>query len=177
MSEWGKVNQCWKSGMVFLALLFMLIRVISSSAGKGLGMKYVIAFVFSVFLLVPSNLARASVLAKIDKSTQTMKVYVNGTLRYSWRVSTGRGRYRTPSGSFRPTLIKRRHYSSKYNNSPMPYSIFFLRGYAIHGTYATKYLGRRASHGCVRLHPSNAARLFTLVKQHGRGNTRITIKQ
>jgi hypothetical protein len=39
----------------------------------------------------------------------------------------------------------------------MPYSIFFLRSYAIHGSYEIKYLGRPASHGCVRLHPSNAA--------------------
>ena len=50
----------------------------------------------------------------------------------------------------------------------MPYSIFFLRGYAIHGSYETKYLGRPASHGCVRLHPANAAALYSLVQQSWR---------
>ena len=59
--------------------------------------------------------------------------------------------------------------------SPMPYSIFFYGGYAIHGTNYVKALGRPASHGCVRLHPSNAAALYSLVKQHGPGNTKIVI--
>ena len=57
----------------------------------------------------------------------------------------------------------------------MPYSIFFLRGYAIHGSYETKYLGRPASHGCIRLNPSNAAALYSLVQRHGLGNTLIKI--
>ncbi|HKS85243.1 MAG TPA: L,D-transpeptidase [Pseudolabrys sp.] len=38
-----------------------------------------------------------------------------------------------------------------------------FHGYAIHGSYEIKYLGRPASHGCIRLHPANAAILFTLV--------------
>ncbi len=59
------------------------------------------------------------------------------------------------------------HYSRKYHMSPMPYSIFFAGGYAIHGTYATAYLGRPASHGCVRLSPENAATLFHMVQAEG----------
>jgi hypothetical protein len=49
----------------------------------------------------------------------------------------------------------------------MPHSIFFLGGYAIHGTYSTAQLGRPASHGCVRLAPGNAAALFAMVKSEG----------
>ncbi len=139
-------------------------------------MKTILCSFISLFLVFSTKPANASVVAKVDISSQVMKVYVNGSHRYSWRVSTGRGRYRTPTGSFRPTFLKRRHYSTKYYGSPMPYSVFFYRGYAIHGTYATKYLGRRASHGCIRLRPSNAARLFQLVKQYGSGNTRIIIR-
>ena len=37
-------------------------------------------------------------------------------------------------------------------------------------------LGRPASHGCVRLAPSNAARLYALVERHGKGATRIVIE-
>ena len=59
------------------------------------------------------------------------------------------------------------HYSQKYHMSPMPYSIFFRGGYAIHGTYSTAELGRPASHGCVRLAPGNAARLFQMVSAEG----------
>lgn len=118
----------------------------------------------------------AGVVAKIDLSQQKMRVYVNGVRRYTWKVSTGRGRYRTPTGSWRPTFLKRRHYSSKYNNAPMPYSVFFYGGYAVHGTNHVRRLGRPASHGCIRLRTGNAARLFSLVKRYGRKRSRIVIR-
>jgi len=57
----------------------------------------------------------------------------------------------------------------------MPYSVFFHGGYAIHGTYETRSLGRPASHGCVRLHPGDAATFFAMVKGVGPGNTRIVV--
>ena len=66
-------------------------------------------------------------------------------------------------------------HSRKYDWSPMPYSIFFRGGYAIHGTGYVKQLGRPASHGCVRLNTANAATLYSLVNQVGRGNTRIVV--
>jgi hypothetical protein len=59
------------------------------------------------------------------------------------------------------------HFSRKYHMSPMPHSIFFAGGYAIHGTYATSDLGRPASHGCIRLSPGNAAFLYDAVKGQG----------
>jgi len=57
----------------------------------------------------------------------------------------------------------------------MPHSIFFHKGYAIHGTNYISRLGGPASHGCVRLHPANAATLFHLVRRFGMGNTAIVI--
>lgn len=119
--------------------------------------------------------AFASVVAQINLSSQRMHVFVNGKPAYTWKVSTARSGYRTPTGTYKPYHLARRHYSSIYNNSPMPHSIFFYKGYAIHGSYETKYLGRPASHGCVRLHPSNAARLYSLVQRYGAGNTTISI--
>ena len=119
--------------------------------------------------------ALAQVVAHISLSTQRMNVSVNGAPRYNWAVSTARPGYRTPTGTFKPTALFRYHASTIYSGSPMPYSIFFLRGYAIHGSYETKYLGRPASHGCVRLHPSNAAALYSLVKTYGPSNTVIRI--
>ena len=59
--------------------------------------------------------------------------------------------------------------------SPMPYSVFFHGGYAIHGTNAVSRLGSPASHGCVRLDTKNAAKFYSLVKQVGPGNTRIIV--
>jgi lipoprotein-anchoring transpeptidase ErfK/SrfK len=55
----------------------------------------------------------------------------------------------------------------------MPHALFFRGGYAIHGTYAVRQLGRPASHGCVRLAPGNARTLFDMVR--GRGGARIVV--
>ena len=98
--------------------------------------------------------ARADVMVHIDKYSQRMAVSIDGYPRYSWPVSTGRSGYGTPSGVFRPQMMARRWFSRKYYNSPMPHSIFFYHGFAIHGTTELSRLGGPASHGCVRLHPS-----------------------
>lgn len=126
-------------------------------------------------ILASVSSAFANVSVWIDISTQTMSVSVNGWPYATWRVSTARSGYWTPRGSFRPFLLKRMHYSRKYDNSPMPHSIFFRGGYAIHGTGYVRYLGHPASHGCVRLAPDNAARLYGLVREHGLRDTRIVI--
>lgn len=112
---------------------------------------------------------------RIDISSQSMVVDVGGRTYGRWKVSTARQGYYTPRGAWRPYMLKRMHYSRKYDNSPMPHSIFFLGGYAIHGTGHVKSLGRPASHGCIRLHPQNAAKLYALVKKHGMRSTRVVI--
>jgi len=119
--------------------------------------------------------AAQQVTAKIDLSEQRLYLFVDGRLRGKWPVSTARKGYRTPTGSWRPTRLERDWHSRKYNWAPMPYSVFFYGGYAIHGTTDLKRLGRPASHGCIRLHPKNAARLFNLVRQVGRANSRVVI--
>ena len=129
--------------------------------------------VVTSMLSLPGD-ARADVLVRIDKSSQRMSVLINGEHRYTWAVSTGI--YGTPSGSFRPQALKRHHRSTIYNNAPMPYSIFYDGNFAIHGTTHVAQLGGRASRGCIRLHPSNAAVLFSLVQREGLGNTRISIQ-
>jgi lipoprotein-anchoring transpeptidase ErfK/SrfK len=110
----------------------------------------------------------------VNKATQRMSVSVDGEPRYTWVVSTGL--HGTPSGTFRPQSLSRYHRSSLFNNAPMPYSIFYDGNYAIHGTDQVGRLGRPASKGCVRLHPSNAAVLFSLVQKEGLGSTRIHIR-
>jgi lipoprotein-anchoring transpeptidase ErfK/SrfK len=131
--------------------------------------------VFAILAGLVLTPARADVVVRIDKSSQRMAVSVDGTMRYVWPVSTGRRGYGTPSGVFHPQMMARRWFSRKYYSSPMPHAIFFYHGYAIHGTYDLARLGGPASHGCVRLHPSNAAALFALVERSGRRNTRIVV--
>jgi lipoprotein-anchoring transpeptidase ErfK/SrfK len=97
------------------------------------------------------------------------------TDNFVWDVSTARKGYRTPIGEFKPYLMKKMHYSKKYDNAPMPHSIFFHGGYAIHATYDVKNLGRPASHGCIRLSPRDAQWLYRIVKENGQENTYIQI--
>ena len=137
------------AALTVAALMAMLVGVVEAHAGK--------------------------VVARIDLSTQTMYVSIGGEPTYAWPISTARRGYVTPVGNYRPTRMHREYYSRKYHGSPMPYSIFFRGGYAIHGTYQIKQLGRPASHGCVRLHPDNARRLFNLVQRYGPKNTRIVV--
>ena len=117
----------------------------------------------------------AGLVARVDRAAQTMTVEKHGRVIYRWKVSTARNGYVTPRGTWRPTRMHKMWYSRKYDNSPMPYSVFYHGGYAIHGTNAVKNLGRPASHGCVRLAPSNAQKFYTLVREMGPGNTRIVV--
>src|SRR2546430_15758179 len=94
--------------------------------------------------------AHANVLISIDKSTQQMMVSVDGVPRYRWAVSTGRAGYGTPSGTYRPQRMDRTWFSKEYYNSPMPYSIFFHGGYAIHGSYEIHPLRGPASPRRIR---------------------------
>jgi hypothetical protein len=110
--------------------------------------------------------ADARVRIHIDLSTQTMHVQ-SSRGNYAWPVSTARAGYVTPRGFYSAKSMQRMHYSRKYDMSPMPHSIFFRGGYAIHGSYATSSLGSPASHGCVRLAPGNAALLYELVQEEG----------
>ena len=118
--------------------------------------------------------AQAGVVITIDKSVQQLTVAVDGAQRYQWPVSTARSGYVTPNGTYQPERLARKWYSRKYDWSPMPYSIFFDGGYAIHGSYEISHIGHPASHGCVRLHPRNAAVLFKLVREN-RDDTTIVI--
>jgi len=132
-------------------------------------------FVIAVAALLGGvTCAQAGILITVDKSTQQLSIAVDGEPRYIWPVSTARWGYSTPNGSYRPERLARKWYSRKYDWSPMPYSIFFDGGYAIHGSYEISHLGRPASHGCVRLHPKHAAVLFALVREN-RDDTRIVV--
>ena len=84
------------------------------------------AFVLAALLVISATVsASAGLVAKIDISAQTMTVSRDGDVLYSWAVSTARKGYRTPRGSFRPTRLHKMWYSRKYDNAPMPNSIFF----------------------------------------------------
>ncbi len=144
---------------------FLLLNRIASTS--------VSLLIFMFVAALPGQTAELDIV--IDISEQTMQVRQSDQIHYQWQVSTGRPGYSTPVGVFQPVRLERIWYSTKYNNAPMPHSIFFYGGYAIHGTTEVSSLGEPASHGCIRLHPEHAKRLFNLVKYVGIQVTRIKI--
>jgi len=138
-------------------------------------MRRVFGLLAAVFMsLVGVASAQAGVDVRVDIAAQRIQVTTTDGEAYNWAISSGRKGYRTPNGVYRPTRLEKNWYSRKYGGA-MPNAVFFRGGYAIHGTTAVGALGRPASHGCIRLHPTNAAKLFALVKKHGAGQTSIAL--
>ena len=137
-------------------------------------LKWGLAAGMAVFLATGGAQA-ASLVATIDIPNQTMTVKRHGEILHHWSVSTARAGYITPRGEFRPYRIHRMWHSRTYDNAPMPYAVFYDRGWAVHGTTAVNRLGQPASHGCVRLATENARVFYELVREIGAGNTRIIV--
>lgn len=135
-------------------------------------------FVLAMALLLAgaSGAAAKMLVAEVNLSDQQLTVIYKGEALAQWTVSTGRAGYRTLPGRFRPQRMYREYYSKQYDGAPMPNAIFYDRGYAIHGSYETGSLGRPASHGCIRLHPDDAQKLFDLVVAVGTENTAIHVR-
>ncbi|MGM5484879.1 MAG: L,D-transpeptidase [Nanobdellota archaeon] len=111
----------------------------------------------------------------IDKSEQSLSLYEKRPWgwqeKYDWEASTGRykgdkekrGDNKTPEGIF--TISKIHNSSNWLYNGERAYGPYFLRlhtgwqGIGIHGTNEPERLGKRASHGCIRLTNDNISRL------------------
>ncbi|MCO6389083.1 L,D-transpeptidase [Aliihoeflea sp. 40Bstr573] len=134
--------------------------------------------VAAIIAILPAGAAdAASLVARVSLATQTMTVSHNGKVIYRWPVSTARKGKITPTGQWSAKWLSKNHRSSRYENAPMPYAIFYNGHYAVHGTYQVNRLGRPASAGCVRLHPEHAARLFVLTQRVGLKQTRIIVQR
>lgn len=116
------------------------------------------------YLWAPEVAPEGPVLLVVSLATQRAVIYRNGVPIGVSTVSTGRPGYRTPTGTF--TVLQRHveHYSSTYDNAPMPYmQRLTWRGVALHGGNLPGY---PASHGCIRL-PHKFARLLYGVTRLG----------
>ncbi|MDP3895109.1 MAG: L,D-transpeptidase [Mesorhizobium sp.] len=142
---------------------------IAAVALAGLG------FVVGLGPIASHAAVNAKVVAVVDISDQTMLVTVAGRPTFEWKVSTAGKGYVTPTGAFKPYRMHEMWYSKKYDNAPMPHSVFYDGGYAVHATPHVKRLGQPASHGCVRLSPKNAEAFYQIVEVFGPGNTEIHI--
>lgn len=138
--------------------------------------RYILA-ALSLAVLLGIKPAQATVLAHVKLSEQRLYLYVDGEQKHVWKISAGKKPGWTNPGTFRPQFLSRHHRSSLFRGAPMPYAVFYDRDWAIHGTNAIQRLGTPASHGCVRLHPKNAAIFFDLVMKRGKQNTVVWIEK
>lgn len=113
--------------------------------------------------------------AEVSVSRQSMRLMEGGEVVAEWPVSTGRKGYESTRGEFGVSFLSRNHKSSLYNGAPMPCSIFYNGGEAIHGTSSVNRLGSKASHGCVRLETRNACALYDMVAERGKGSLRVVV--
>ena len=126
-------------------------------------------------LAVPPLPPPNTLLLKVDLRAQNVTVMERGAVKFVWPISSGREGYATQTGTFQPQWTAKMWYSRQWDMAPMPHAVFFNRGTAFHATSATGSLGRRASHGCIRLAPANAAKLYALVHRHGLESTKVVV--
>jgi lipoprotein-anchoring transpeptidase ErfK/SrfK len=99
----------------------------------------------------------------VNLSAQRLTAYVGNTPVRSTLVSTGLPATPTPTGRYR-IYVK---YVSSSMSGPgyylpnVPYTMYFYRGYGIHGTYWHSNFGHRMSHGCINMPTSEAQWLFS----------------
>ena len=100
----------------------------------------------------------------VDLDARVISVFRNGYEIGAAAALLGTDDHPTPTGTF-PILWKQRHnVSEKYNNAPMPWSLFLTKdGVAIHGgsTVENGY----ASHGCIGIPDELASRLFAIASK------------
>jgi lipoprotein-anchoring transpeptidase ErfK/SrfK len=98
----------------------------------------------------------------VNLSTQSLYAYEGNTVVNSFVVSTGTWRTPTVTGKFKIWIkLKSTTMSGPgYHLTNVPYTMYFYKGYGIHGTYWHNNFGTPMSHGCVNMRTSDAEWLF-----------------
>lgn len=99
----------------------------------------------------------------VDLDARVISVFRGGYEIGASAVLLGTDKHPTPLGTF-PIRYKMRHnVSEKYNNAPMPYSMFLTTdGIALHGSDVQNGF---ASHGCIGMPDEFAAKVFGVAKK------------
>lgn len=158
-----------RSRPVLAALLAMLAACIPAfvggqpvAIGEGSVVEKVAKLRPGEFVWAPQVAPSGPMLLIVNLQTQRAVLFRNGLPIAASTVSTGRPGYDTPTGVFTVLQKHVEHYSSKYDNAPMPYmQRLTWGGVALH---AGKLPGYAASHGCIRLPAEFAKRLYAITK-------------
>jgi hypothetical protein len=147
----------------------LLAGAISFVAGSALAesmpqetMREIDSLVPGDFTWHPERQPAGPVSAIVSLPQQLVHVYRNGVRIAVSTCSTGKKGHRTPTGVFVVLQKDKRHFSSTYNNAPMPnMNRLTWSGIALH---AGQLPGYPASHGCVRLPMEFSEKLFEITE-------------
>lgn len=89
----------------------------------------------------------------VDLSDQKLYACEDERLVLETPISTGRAVTPTPEGEYRIylKLVADRMTGPGYNLPAVPWTMYFYRGYAVHGAYWHNKFGQVMSHGCINL--------------------------
>jgi len=105
------------------------------------------------------------VVVVVSLDEQSIYVYRNGVAIGAGPISSGKPGYETPPGVYSILQKEREHRSNLYDDAPMPYmQRLTWDGIALHGGVVPNH---PASHGCVRLPPAFAEKLFAVTQRGG----------
>lgn len=111
---------------------------------------------------VPEEVGPGERWIDVDLSDQMVYAYEGDALVNSFLVSTGTWQHPTVIGTFR-IYVKYRYTDMAglgYYLPDVPYTMYFYKGYGLHGTYWHNNFGTPMSHGCVNLRTEDAQWLF-----------------
>ncbi len=99
---------------------------------------------------------------EVDLSDQTLTAWQGDVAVLHTAVSTGRAEYPTVTGTWpiRIKLRSTRMIGPGYDTPDVPWTMYYFRGYAVHGAYWHNNFGTPVSHGCVNMRPDEAKLLF-----------------
>jgi len=146
-----------------------------ADVGTGGAVPLSVALAVAKELAVPPLPPPITLTLKVDLRAQRLTVLERGAVLHVWSISSGRAGYATQTGTFQPQWTSKMWYSRQWDMAPMPHAVFFNKGTAFHATQAVGALGRPASHGCIRLSPANAAKLYAKVHRHRLVSTKVIV--
>lgn len=112
---------------------------------------------------IPEEVAQGNTLwIEVDLTSQTLSVYRGGQIINTFLISSGTDWFKTVTGSYQ-IYAKYSQYTMRgpdYDLPDVPYTMFFYKGYSIHGTYWHHNFGTPMSRGCINMKTEEAAWVF-----------------
>ena len=99
---------------------------------------------------------------EVRLAKQQLLAWQGNTVIYAAPISSGKSSTPTPRGNY---TIQEKYRTTRmtgrgYDIPDVPYAMFFVGGYAIHGAYWHNAFGTPVSHGCINLSTGDARWLY-----------------